>query len=134
MINIELDKSRSVLIEEFGQRFNIFIPVITDTHENEMWCMGFVVFYETDEGKLQINNKIEGVYVPSKGLIDDYEMDEEEEIHIMETVLSWQIDIFGILKKIQELRELVKAGSIDLTLCPGRLYSDSWMRSEIDEA
>ena len=133
MINVELDKSKPVLIEEFGQRFTIIIPVMTDTHENEMWCRGFAAFYETDEGKLRIHNKIEGVYVPAKGLIDDYEMDEEEEIHVMETILSWQIDIFGILKKMQELRELAKASPIDLTLCPGRLYSESWMRDEIDE-
>ncbi len=131
MINVELDKSRPVWIEEFGQQFTISIPVVTDTHENKMWCRGFVAFDETDDGKLQINNKIEGVYVPAKGLIDDYEMDEEEEIHIMETVLSWQIDIFGILKKMQELRELVKEGPIDLKLCPGRLYSESL--DEIDE-
>lgn len=131
MINVELDKSRHVLIEEFGQRFTIFIPVVTDTHENKMWCRGFITFYETDEGKLQINNKIEGVYVPAKGLIDDYEMDEEEEIHVMETVLSWRIDIFGILNKMQELRELVKEGPIDVKLCPGRLYSESL--DEIDE-
>ena len=132
MINIELDKSRSVLIEEFGQRFSILIPVITDTHENKMWCRGFVVLDETDDGKLQIKNKIENIYVTAKGLIDDYEMDEEEEIHVMETILSWQIDIFGILKKMQELRELIKDGPIDLKLCPGRLYSESL--DEIDES
>lgn len=131
MINVELDKSRPVWIEEFGQQFTISIPVVADTHESRMCCRGFVVLDETDEGKLQINNKIEGVYVPAKGLIDDYEMDEEEEVHVMETVLSWQIDIFGILKKMQELRELVKAGSIDVKLCPGRLYSESL--DEIDE-
>ena len=133
MINVELDKSRPVLIEEFCQQFTISIPVVTDTHENKMWRRGFVVFDETYDGKLQINNKIKGVYVPGQGLIDNYEMDEEEEIHIMETVLSWQIDIFGILKKMQELREVVKAGPIDLMICPGRLYSESWMRDEIDE-
>ena len=132
MINVELDKSRTVSIEEFGQRFSIFIPVITDTHENKKWCKGFIVLEEMYDGKLQIKNKIENTYVPAKGLIDDYEMDEEEEIHVMETVLSWQIDIFGILKKMQELRELVKAGPIDLKLCSGRLYSDNL--DEIDES
>lgn len=131
MINVELDKSRPVQIEEFGQQFTIIIPVVADTHENKMWCRGFVAFDETDDGKLQIQNTIQGVYVPAKGLIDDYEMDEEEEIHVMESVLSWQIDIFGILKKMQELRELVKEGPIDVKLCPGRLYSESL--DEIDE-
>lgn len=131
MINVELDKGRPVWIEEFGQQFTISIPVVTDTHENRMWCRVFVTFDETDEGKLQIQNMIEGVYVPAEGLIDDYEMDEEEEIHIMETVLSWQIDIFGILGKMQELRELVKEGPIDLKICPCRLYSENL--DEIDE-